>query len=64
MQKIKQDYLFTSYKFKKVWIKDLNVSLKKIKLLEENIGKKISDIYLDNTFFLIYLLDQRKQKKK
>ena len=43
-------------------IKDLR--LKTIKLLEENIDDKISDISLLAIFFQIYLLRHRKQKKK
>ena len=45
------------------WIKDLNVRLKTIKLVEENMGSKIPDISLSN-IFLIYLLRQGKNKQK
>ena len=44
------------------WIKDLNVGVENIKILEENISSKISDIARSN--ILSYLLRQVKQKKK
>ena len=41
------------------WLKDLNIRHDTIKLLEENIGKTVSDINCSNTF-----LDQSQKAKE
>ena len=67
MQKIKLHHLFTPHiSINSKLIKELNVRLKTIKIVEENIGSKILDIAGSNIFsgYIFIYPRQMKQKKK
>ena len=52
MQKKKLEHFLTTHtKINSKWIKDLNVKLHTIKLLEANVGRTLFDINHSNVFF-------------
>ena len=64
MQKLKLDHLLIPYtRINSKWIKDLNVRLEAIKLVEKNIDSKTCDISLSYIFSDISPWAREKKKK-
>ena len=67
---MKLEHFLTPYtKINSKWIKDLNVRLENIKLLEENIGKTLSDIHHSRVLYeppprILEIKAKIKKKKK
>ena len=64
-RKIKLDHLLTPHtRINSKWTKDLNVRPETIKILEENIGSKISDIVHSNILLDISPQERGTKEKK
>ena len=57
-------YLTPHTKINSKWIKDLNLRFETIKLLEENLEKKLLDTGLSNEFFNMTTKAQTEESKK
>ena len=63
VQKMKIDHLLTPHtRINSKWIKDLNIRPQTLKILEEIIGSKISDIAHNN--FLSHIFPQARETKE
>ena len=64
-KKVKLDHFFIPYaRIKSKWINNLNVRLKIMKLLEENLHSKICDVSLRNIFSDIFPQTRETNKQK